>query len=277
MHVSALDHIVLNVADVERSLEFYERCLGLHTEETEQWRCGESTFPSLRVNDETLIELAAGPAARNLAHICLVTDDTELMPLMAELARMGVSIQEGPVIRSGARGNGVSIYFRDPDQNLVEVRTYARRPLIRAVVDDTRVRIRSAIDAMQDPAMPVAGNEAWSQKDLIAHLTSIAGWWRKQIEIVLYTRPWDFESVHDFNDRAVAERRDWNLDDLAHELEREAAALQALLETVDESELHRVYHHPQRAPRELAEGWMMIHSHATRHLSELPHYSYAEQ
>jgi hypothetical protein len=67
----------------------------------------------------------------------------------------------------------------------------------------------------------------------------------------------------------VAERRDWNLHELTEELEREAAALQALLETVSESELQRVYQHPQRVPRKLAEGWMMIHAHATRHLAEL--------
>jgi len=172
-------------------------------------------------------------------------------------------------IRSEARDDSVSIGFYDPDRNLVELQIYARRPLIRAVVEDTRVRIRSAIDAMQDPTAPLAGNEAWRQKDLIAHLTSIVGWWRKQIEIVLYAQPWDFESVHDFNDRAVAERRDWSLDELAQELEREAAALQALLETLEESDLCQVVRHPKRSPRELAKAWMLIHSHATRHLAEL--------
>jgi catechol 2,3-dioxygenase-like lactoylglutathione lyase family enzyme len=278
MRIAALDHIVLNVEDVERSLQFYQHCLGLAAERVDAWRRGELPFPSLRINDATLIDLVHsqppagdGPALTrpNLAHFCLVTDEPELTELGDALRQAGVPIEAGPAIRSGARGDALSIYFRDPDHNLIEVRTYARRPLIRAAIEDARARVRASIDALQTPDAPLAGNAAWSQKDLIAHLTSIEGWFRKQIEIFVDAQPWDLESVDDFNARAVAERRDWSMQRLTDELEREAAALQELLERLDESDLNRVYEHPRRTPRKLADGWMMLHSHTRRHLAEL--------
>ena len=68
----------------------------------------------------------ASGGAPNLAHFCLVTDDADLSGLSARLASAGVPIEQGPATRSGARGDALSIYFRDPDHNLIEVRTYAR-------------------------------------------------------------------------------------------------------------------------------------------------------
>jgi catechol 2,3-dioxygenase-like lactoylglutathione lyase family enzyme len=126
----ALDHIVLNVADVERSLAFYQRHLGLPVERVEGWRKGELPFPSLRINAATIIDLVAAAPERasgreNLAHFCLVTEATDLEAVKRELEAAGVAVERGPVLRSGARGQALSIYFRDPDQNLVELRTYA--------------------------------------------------------------------------------------------------------------------------------------------------------
>ena len=273
MHISGLDHIVLNVKDVERSLEFYRGCLGLPAERVDEWRRGALPFPSVRINDVTIIDLVrADDTPRvnpNLNHFCVVTDDTELNPVCEQLRAAGVSIETGPAIRSGARGDALSIYFRDPDQNQIEVRTYARKPLIRVAIEESRARVRSGIDAVGDPDAPVEGNESWSQKDLIAHLTSIEGWFRKQIEIVVYARPWDLETVDEFNARAVAERRDRTIKQLTDELEQEAAALQALLETLDESQLNQVYQHPRRAPRKLCDAWMLLYTHARRHVAEL--------
>jgi catechol 2,3-dioxygenase-like lactoylglutathione lyase family enzyme len=274
MHISGLDHIVLNVEDVERSLDFYHGLLGLTAERVDEWRRGTLPFPSVRISDATIVDLVRAEPARdglrtNLNHFCLVTDDAELTPVCETLRAAGISIETGPAIRSGARGDALSIYFRDPDQNHIEVRTYARKPLIRTAIEESRARVRSAIDAVSEPNAPVAGNEQWSQKDLIAHLSSIEGWFRKQIEIVVYAQPWDLETVDEFNARAVADRRNWTIGQLTEELEREAAALQALLESVDESELNRVFHHPRRTPRKLADGWMMLYSHARKHTAEL--------
>lgn len=128
--IIALDHIVLNVADVERSLTFYEGVLGLPAERVEAWRRGELRFPSVRVNEATIVDLVHAPAEPgerrlNLAHFCLVTDADDLDKVARELTSAGVTIEVGPATRSGARGNALSIYFRDPDDNLIELRTYA--------------------------------------------------------------------------------------------------------------------------------------------------------
>ena len=128
--IIALDHIVLNVADVERSLAFYEGVLGLPAERVEAWRRGELRFPSVRVNEATIVDLVhasaeSGPRQLNLAHFCLVTDAEDLDAVARELTSQGVTIEVGPATRSGARGNALSIYFRDPDDNLIELRTYA--------------------------------------------------------------------------------------------------------------------------------------------------------
>lgn len=131
--ISAIDHIVLNVADVERSLAFYSGTLGLPAERVEAWRRGELRFPSVRVSDSTIIDLVkaderAPEDALNLGHYCLVTDAEDLAAVQRELEAAGVTIERGPGMRSGARGNALSLYFRDPDNNLIELRTYAGVP-----------------------------------------------------------------------------------------------------------------------------------------------------
>lgn len=60
-----------------------------------------------------------------LAHFCLVTDEADLNAVKDQLESVGITTEVGPAVRSGARGNALSIYFRDPDDNLIELRTYA--------------------------------------------------------------------------------------------------------------------------------------------------------
>jgi catechol 2,3-dioxygenase-like lactoylglutathione lyase family enzyme len=127
--VCALDHIVLNVADVERSLHFYQQTLGLAAERVEAWRRREIGFPSVRINPSTLIDLVQTERRTdgqpNMAHFCLVTDSPTLDDMVETLTSAGTAVETGPVSRWGARGNALSIYFRDPDDNLIELRTYA--------------------------------------------------------------------------------------------------------------------------------------------------------
>ena len=130
MRVIELDHIVLLVSDVERSLAFYSQTLGLPAERVERWRSGEVGFPSVRINPGTIIDLVKAPARDrerqpNLAHFCLVTDAENLEGAMQELGSAGVKVKLGPKRRSGARGDAMSIYFEDPDGNEIELRTYA--------------------------------------------------------------------------------------------------------------------------------------------------------
>lgn len=118
----ALDHLVLVVADVERSLAWYQRHAGLAAENVEAWRSGLAPFPSLRIDEATIIDLIPGHdgARGHLDHICFVVDAVALDALKAE-PELTVE-DEGP--RSGARGTAHSIYVRDPDGMLVEFRAY---------------------------------------------------------------------------------------------------------------------------------------------------------
>lgn len=117
-----LDHIVLNVADVDRSLRFYGETLGLAPVRVDEWRAGTAPFPSLRVDDATIIDLvASAPSGRNLDHLCLVVAPIDLDELAADER---LDVVDGPGPRFGARGMGRSLYVRDPDNNTVELRTY---------------------------------------------------------------------------------------------------------------------------------------------------------
>jgi catechol 2,3-dioxygenase-like lactoylglutathione lyase family enzyme len=119
-----LDHIVLVVADVERSLAWYGRHAGLAGERVEEWRRGELPFPSLRIDEGTIIDLIPGledPDQRgHLDHLCLVVGADHLTALAAD-PDLAV-FDQGP--RSGARGIATSIYVRDPDGLAVEFRSY---------------------------------------------------------------------------------------------------------------------------------------------------------
>jgi len=122
LHVVALDHIVLNVADVERSLAFYGGELGLVPERVDEWRRGEVPFPSVRVDAHTIIDLLAAPrTGENSDHLCLVVEPTDLDAVKAS-GRF--EVVDGPATRFGARGDGTSLYVKDPDGNTVELRHY---------------------------------------------------------------------------------------------------------------------------------------------------------
>lgn len=120
IRVTALDHVVINTTDVERSLAFYCDLLGLEPVRVEEWRRGEVPFPSVRVNGETIIDLlATRRTGENVNHLCLVID-----PVDFEAVRGGFEVLDGPATRFGARGNATSLYVRDPDGNTVELRYY---------------------------------------------------------------------------------------------------------------------------------------------------------
>ncbi len=111
--VTGLDHIGLRVRDVELSLSFYTGVLGLESERVKEWRNGEVTFPSVRLNTSTLID-----------HFCLEIKPTDLAQLKTRCTKLGIGIHDGPGIRWGARGDGQSLYLYDPDGNIVELKYY---------------------------------------------------------------------------------------------------------------------------------------------------------
>ncbi len=126
MRATGIDHIVLVVGDVERSVAWYRDRLGLEPVRFEEWRRGEAPFVSLRVDTATIIDLVPGERAGvNLDHLCLVVEGADL----EAVATAGDLDCEGPPRRLfGARGTGWGIYVRDPDGNRVELRHYGEEP-----------------------------------------------------------------------------------------------------------------------------------------------------
>jgi catechol 2,3-dioxygenase-like lactoylglutathione lyase family enzyme len=122
MRVTAFDHLVLNVADVERALDFYAGRLGLAPERVDEWRNGAAPFPSVRVSEGTVIDLVHGPRGEsNVDHLCLVVEPLDWQQVVDSGE---FTVLEGPVRRWGARGWATSVYVRDPDGNTVELRWY---------------------------------------------------------------------------------------------------------------------------------------------------------
>lgn len=125
MRIDRLDHLVLTVADVEASCAFYERVLGMRALTFGEGRRALA-FGRQKINLHPAGREYEPKAARptpGSADLCFVTA-TPLAQVQAELAAAGVAIEEGPVQRTGATGPIRSLYFRDPDANLIEVSNY---------------------------------------------------------------------------------------------------------------------------------------------------------
>jgi catechol 2,3-dioxygenase-like lactoylglutathione lyase family enzyme len=134
MRVLGMDHIVLRCNDVERSLAWYVRVVGLEPLRVEEWRSGQVPFPSVRIDAGTIIDLIARRTIddhiaddhttnveRNLDHLCLVVQADDIDAVVADPS---FTIVDGPAERFGARGTGWSVYVTDPDDNVVEFRAY---------------------------------------------------------------------------------------------------------------------------------------------------------
>ena len=126
-----LDHVVMEVRDVERSLEFYTKVLGLTGVRVADFRAGKAPFLSVRINRKTVIDLFPRPLwgnprrPRNPNHFCLTVDERGAATLRRRMRKAGVDIIRRNPRSFGAQGWGRSIYFRDPDGAMVEVRYYA--------------------------------------------------------------------------------------------------------------------------------------------------------
>jgi catechol 2,3-dioxygenase-like lactoylglutathione lyase family enzyme len=122
MKVTGLDHVVIDCADVERSVAWWRDELGCQPLRLEEWRRGEVPFVSVRLDATTIIDLVARERTGvNIDHIALTVDGVDL----TELAASGrFEVLGGPAQLFGAQGVGVGIYVRDPDGNTIELRSY---------------------------------------------------------------------------------------------------------------------------------------------------------
>ncbi|MOA20898.1 Virulence protein [compost metagenome] len=123
--IERLDHLVLTVADIERTVDFYRRVLGMRHEVFGAGRhalaFGQQKFNLHQAGRE--FEPKARQPLPGAIDLCLITA-WPLAQLQAHLAAQGVVVEEGPVRRTGALGPIESVYFRDPDGNLIEVGRY---------------------------------------------------------------------------------------------------------------------------------------------------------
>ena len=125
MKIERLDHLVLTVADIARTCEFYTRVLGM---EVVRFGAGRTAlrFGQQKINLHPADEipgLVADKPTPGSGDLCFITA-TPLAEVAAHLERCGVQIIAGPGPRAGAVGTIQSVYIRDPDQNLVEISNY---------------------------------------------------------------------------------------------------------------------------------------------------------
>lgn len=126
--IDHLDHLVLTVADIPATCDFYSRVLGMSVETFAQGRKA-LTFGSQKINLHQAgreFEPKAAHPVPGSADLCFIAE-TPLEAVITHLAAEGVPIEEGPVERTGVTGPIRSVYFRDPDGNLIEVSNLIRR------------------------------------------------------------------------------------------------------------------------------------------------------
>ena len=125
MRIDRIDHIVLTVHDLERTIDFYSRVLGMEPVTFAGGRRGLA-FGRQKLNLHQAgreFEPKARAPAPGAIDLCFISE-TPLAGVIARLQEQGVVIIEGPVDKTGALGPMKSVYFRDPDGNLIEVSNY---------------------------------------------------------------------------------------------------------------------------------------------------------
>ena len=122
LSIERLDHLVLTVKDIGKTCDFYSRVLGMAVITFGDNRKALA-FGQQKINLQTLGQELRNRAGVGSGDLCLITV-WALPDVMAHLAAEGVPLLEGPVTRSGAQGPIESLYFNDPDGNLVEVSVY---------------------------------------------------------------------------------------------------------------------------------------------------------
>ena len=127
MNIARLDHLVLTVADIARTCEFYTRVLGMEVVTFGEGRTA-LRFGQQKINlhpADDIPGLVADRPTPGSGDLCFITE-TPLAEVEAHVRAQGVKIVQGPVPKTGATGPMSSIYVRDPDGNLVEISNYEK-------------------------------------------------------------------------------------------------------------------------------------------------------
>ncbi|EEB0430279.1 VOC family protein [Salmonella enterica subsp. enterica serovar Typhimurium] len=125
MIIDRIDHLVLTVSDISTTIRFYEEVLGFSAVTFKQNRKA-LIFGAQKINlhqQEMEFEPKASRPTPGSADLCFITS-TPINDVVSEILQAGISIVEGPVERTGATGEIMSIYIREPDGNLIEISQY---------------------------------------------------------------------------------------------------------------------------------------------------------
>ncbi|MGJ4926363.1 VOC family protein [Bradyrhizobium sp. HKCCYLS2038] len=128
----ALDHLVINVSDVERTTAWYQKVLGMELQVTDlgpgRAKRTSLLFGNQKINvrpkDADKVDwFTADHVTAGSDDLCFLTTSTP-DEVVAHLNALGIAIEEGPVAKQGARGTLRSVYCRDPDGSLIEISSY---------------------------------------------------------------------------------------------------------------------------------------------------------
>lgn len=125
MIIDRIDHLVLTVSDISTTIRFYEEVLGFSAVTFKQNRKA-LIFGAQKINlhqQEMEFEPKASRPTPGSADLCFITS-TPINDVVSEILQADIPIVEGPVERTGATGEIMSIYIRDPDGNLIEISQY---------------------------------------------------------------------------------------------------------------------------------------------------------
>lgn len=128
--IQRIDHLVLRVRDLARSVDFYREVLGCRVERERthlglvHLRAGTSMIDLVSVDGKLGARggVPAGEQGRNVDHLCLRIEPFDETALVAHLAQFGITPEAQAEVNFGAEGDGLSLYFRDPDGNTIELK-----------------------------------------------------------------------------------------------------------------------------------------------------------
>ncbi|MCH7335456.1 VOC family protein [Acinetobacter sp. NIPH 2699] len=127
MKISHLDHLVLTVADIESTCQFYQSVLNFEVitfaENRKALQFGAQKINLHQVGKE--FEPKAFQPTAGSADLCFIAE-TPLNEVVSHLQSLNIEVVEGPIERTGAMGKILSVYLRDPDQNLIEISNYEK-------------------------------------------------------------------------------------------------------------------------------------------------------
>ena len=128
MRIDRIDHFVLTVTSIEVTIDFYTRALGMVVDsfgpsgERKAQRFGNQKI-NLHQGVEQVVDIKARHPAIGGGDFCLICAEP-IDALVTHLEKEGIAVEDGRVQRTGATGPILSVYFRDPDGNLIEVSNY---------------------------------------------------------------------------------------------------------------------------------------------------------